>query len=62
MNLEKLEQYAVTLEKYAALAAKFELHAIFMLLVGAGLALLGHKEEGQLVIGAALAVFRGQKS
>jgi len=34
--------------------------AILVLLHGAVLVALGHKEEGQLIIGGALAIFRGE--
>jgi hypothetical protein len=44
------------------LLIKLEIHAFALLLVGAGLVLHGQKEEGQLVLGGALAVFRGKQS
>lgn len=48
------------LERTGNLLLKFEAHAFAMLLAGAGLVLHGNKDEGQLIIGAALAVFKGK--
>lgn len=41
------------------LAIKAEVHAFGLLLVGAGLSLHGMKEEGNAIILAAMAIFRG---
>ncbi len=49
------------LERVANLLVKFEAHAIAMVLLGAGLCLHGMKDEGQLIVGAGLAVFKGNK-
>jgi hypothetical protein len=50
------------LNEWIDLALKCELHAFALLAIGASLTILGHKDEGQLVIGAALGVFRGNRS
>ena len=44
------------------LMIKAEVHAIIMLLVGAGLMLHGMKDEGSLVVGGALAAFKGKST
>lgn len=48
------------LQSVVDLAVKAEAHAILMVLIGAAMCLHGNKDEGQLVIGAGLAVFRGK--
>ena len=53
---DRIEQ----LERVLALLFKYEVHAFMLLLSGAGLALAGHKDEGMLVIGAAVAIFKGR--
>jgi hypothetical protein len=45
-------------EKFLNLLVKLEAHAIFMVITGALLCIHGNKEEGQLVMGAGLAVFK----
>ena len=40
-------------------AIKADAHAFLLILTGAGMCLWGHKEEGQPVIAAGLAIFRG---
>jgi len=47
------------IEKYVNLLVKIEAHAILMILTGVFMCLHGNKEEGQLIIGAGLAVFKG---
>ena len=49
------------LQKIVDIAVKAEAHAILLVGVGALMCLYGNKEEGQLVIGAGLAVFKGSK-
>lgn len=49
------------LQRVVDIAVKAEAHAILMVLIGAGMCLHGNKDEGQLVIGAGLAVFKGNK-
>ena len=53
------EDRAATLQKFVDIAVKAEVHAILMVVLGALMCLHGNKDEGQLVIGAGLAVFRG---
>lgn len=48
------------LERVVDLAVKFEVHALFLVLVGSSMCLHGNKDEGQLIIGAGLAVFKGK--
>lgn len=43
------------------IAVRFELHAFFILLAGAVLTIHGHKDEGMLVLGGALGIFKGNK-
>ena len=45
-------------ERVINLLVKVEAHALFMVITGALLCLHGNKEEGQLVMGAGLAVFK----
>ena len=49
------------LQRLVDIAAKAEVHAILMVAMGALMCLHGNKDEGQLVIGAGLAVFLGNK-
>lgn len=49
-------------QKVVDLCVKAEAHAILMVGLGALLCLKGHPDQGQLIIGAGLAVFRGSKS
>jgi hypothetical protein len=46
--------------RFADLLIKLEVHAILMLAVGSALCLHGQKDEGTLIIGGALAVFKGK--
>lgn len=46
------------LESLFAVLFKYEIHAFVLLLTGVALALGNHKEEGLLVIGGALGVFK----
>lgn len=48
-------------ERVINLLVKVEAHALFMVVTGALLCLHGNKEEGQLVMGAGLAVFKSGK-
>lgn len=41
---------------------KAEVHAVVMLIVGAGMVLHGQKDTGQGIIMAALAIFRGKSA
>lgn len=41
------------------LLIKAEIHAFMILITGCALVLTGHKDEGMLVLGAAVAVFKG---
>lgn len=45
-------------EKVINLLVKMEAHALFLVVTGALMCLHGNKDEGQLVIGAGLAVFK----
>ena len=47
--------------KVVDLLVKAEAHAILMVGLGALMCLHGNKEEGQLVLGAGLAVFKGNR-
>jgi hypothetical protein len=47
-------------QKVVDLMVKAEAHAICMVLLGAVLCLKGDKPNGQLIIGAGLAVFKGK--
>jgi len=49
------------IQKVVDLAIKADIHAILMVGLGALMCLHGNKDEGQLVIGAGLAVFKGNK-
>jgi len=49
-------------EKVISLLVKAEIHAIFMVITGALLCIHGNKEEGQMIMGAGLAVFKGKAS
>jgi hypothetical protein len=40
---------------------KYEIHAFVLLIVGCGMYLHGVHDQGQVIIGAALLVFKGQK-
>lgn len=46
--------------RFVDLLIKLEVHALLLLVVGAGLCLHGQKDEGQLVLGGALGIFRGK--
>ena len=50
------------LDRWSNVLLKLELHAVLMLAVGCLLAYVGHKDEGSLVIGGALAAFRGGRT
>jgi hypothetical protein len=54
MNVENLN-------KLADVLMKMELHAFALLACGIALVLTGHKDEGTLVLGGALGIFRGSK-
>jgi hypothetical protein len=54
---EKLDK----IQKFVDLAIRADIHAILMVGLGALMCLHGNKDEGQLVIGAGLAVFKGNK-
>ena len=54
--MEKLKEFMSALQ-----AIPRDIHALILLGVGAALACVGHKDEGMLVIGGALAVFKGDK-
>ena len=41
------------------LLIKAEVHAFLLILAGGALVLTGHKDEGMLILGAAVAVFKG---
>jgi hypothetical protein len=49
------------LQRVIDIFIKAEIHALIMVGVGASMCLHGNKDEGQLIIGAGLAVFRGGK-
>lgn len=48
------------MQRAVDLAVKLEVHAFVLLITGGGLTLAGHKDEGMMVIGAALAIFKGK--
>lgn len=50
----------VRLEKIVDPAIRAEVHALALICIGASMCLHGNKEEGELIIGAGLAVFRGK--
>ena len=54
MNLDSLT-------KLAEVLTKFEVHAFILLGAGIALVLTGHKDEGTLILGGALGIFRGTK-
>ena len=49
------------LTKLAEVLTKFEVHAFILLAAGLSLVLTGHKDEGTLILGGALGIFRGAK-
>lgn len=49
------------MSKIVDVAIKFETHALLMVGLGALMCVKGSKEEGQLIIGAGLAVFKGNR-
>lgn len=49
------------IERSVNLLLKIEAHAFVLLAAGLWLILAGHKDEGMMVLGGALGVFRGQK-
>lgn len=55
-RLEKLDRLVTVLAKVPP-----DFWAVLMLVTGGVLALCGKKDEAQLVLGGALAVFRGQQ-
>lgn len=50
------------IEKALEVAFKYELHAFVLLLTGVGMAFHGLKDEGALVLGAGLTVFKNKVS
>lgn len=38
-----------------------EIHAVFLTIAGVTLSLTGHKDEGMMVLGGAMALFKGQQ-
>lgn len=50
------------IERVVNIAVKFEAHACLMVGLGTLMCLHNHPQEGQLVIGAGLAVFKGKTS
>lgn len=53
-NIEKTQQVV-------ELILKIEAHAFVLLAAGVWLILAGHKDEGMMVLGGALGIFRGGK-
>jgi len=53
--IQKLDQMLTVLYK-------FEIHAFVLLLTGVALYLHGVKDQGQVIIGAALLVFKGKQA
>lgn len=54
INIEKTQQVV-------ELILKMEAHAFVLLMAGVWLILAGHKDEGTLVLGGALGIFRGKQ-
>ena len=50
------------IRRVVEVAMAAELHAFVLLAAGVGLVLCGHKDEGSLVLGGALGIFRGKSS
>ena len=55
-----LDEKIAQVEKVINLLLKIEAHAMFMIVVGALMCLHGQAEDGKLIIGAGLAVFKGK--
>ena len=55
---EKIEK----LEKVVDILIRAEAHALLLVGLGALMCLKGQKDQGQLIIGAGLAVFKGKSS
>ncbi len=49
-------------DKTLAVLYRYEIHAFILLLTGVGLYLHGVKDQGQVIIGAALLVFKGRQA
>ena len=49
-------------DKTLAVLYRYEIHAFILLLTGVGLYLHGVKDQGQVIIGAALLVFKGRQT
>ncbi|HZC24701.1 MAG TPA: hypothetical protein VE866_15275 [Candidatus Binatia bacterium] len=50
------------IERWVNLALRLEIHALILLAIGAALCFKGQHDEGQLVIGGALGIFRGRSN
>jgi len=50
------------IDKTLAVLYRYEIHAFVLLLTGIALYLHGAKDQGQVVIGAALLVFKGKQA
>ena len=49
------------LKRLVEVAIEAQMHAYFILAMGAALAIHGHKDEGLLVLGGAMGIFTGKK-
>lgn len=45
---------------WVELAMRAEVHAFVLIFTGAGLVMTGHKDEGMLVMGGGLGIFKGK--